>query len=141
MAGGVPEPTRGDASSSRSWPSDWATFSSTRGPVSTDPTSVVAGGAGAPRTLLAPLQVELFSTCYATANPAFDSWIFLMVWRVFLHRAANSGSPEAPVISTSGSLPTEESEENSASSSAGWRSSAGAASSFPVSPSGRGAGD
>jgi hypothetical protein len=45
------------------------------------------------------------------------------------------------VISTSGSLPTEESEENSASSSAGWRISAGAAASFPGSPSGRGAGD
>ena len=64
-----------------------------------------------------------------------------MVLRVFLFRAADCGGPEAPVISTSGSLPTEESEENSASSSAGWRSSAGAAASFPGSPSGRGAGD
>ena len=105
-----------------------------------DATSVVAGGADAPRTLLAPLRVELFSACCAAANPAFDSWIFLTARRVFLPRAADGGGPEAPVISTSGSLPTEESKENSASSSLGWRSSAGAAASFPGSPSGRGAG-
>ena len=64
-----------------------------------------------------------------------------MTRRVFLPRVTDGGGPEAPVISTSGSLPTEESEENSASSSAGWRSSAGVAASFPGSPSGRGAGD
>ena len=113
----------------------------TRGPVSADPTSVVAEGADAPRTLLAPLRVELFSAYCAAANPAFDSWIFLTARRVFLPRAADGGGPEAPVIYTSGSLPTEESEENLASSSADWRSSAGAAASFPGSPSGRGAGD
>ena len=64
-----------------------------------------------------------------------------MVWRVFLLGAADDGDLEAPVISTSDSLPTEESEENSISSSAGWRSSVGAAASLPGSPSGRGAGD
>ena len=63
-----------------------------------------------------------------------------MARRVFLLGAATVGGPEAPVISTSDSLPTEESEENSI-SSAGWRSSAGAAASLPGSPSGRGAGD
>ena len=94
-----------------------------------------------PRTLLARFRVELLSVCCAAANPAFNSWIFLMARRDFLLRAADGGSPEAPVISTSGSLPTEESEENSASSSASWRSSAGAAASFPGSPSGREAGD
>ena len=61
-----------------------------------------------------------------------------MVRHIFLPRVANGGGPEAPVISTSGSLPTE---ENSACSSAGWHSSAGAAVSFPGSPSGREAGD
>ena len=79
----------------------------------------MAGGADALWTLLAPLRVELFSACCAAANPAFDSWIFLTVRHVFLPRTADGGGPEAPMISTSGSLPTEESEENSASSSAG----------------------
>ena len=94
-----------------------------------------------PRTLLIPFWVELLSVCCAAANPAFDSRIFLMVWHVFLLRVVGGSGPEAPVISTSGSLPTEESEENSVSSSAGWCSSARAAASFPRSPSGRGAGD
>ena len=94
-----------------------------------------------PRTLLVPFRVELLNVCCTAANPAFDSWIFLTARRFFLLRVADGGGPEAPVISTSGSLPTEESEENSASSSAGWRISAGAAASFPGSPSSRGAGD
>ena len=102
---------------------------------------MVAGGADAPQTFLAPFRVELLSVCCAAANPAFDSWIFLTVRCVFLPRAADSGGPEVLMISTSGSLPTEESEENSASSSAGWRSSAGVAASFLGSPSGRGARD
>ena len=75
------------------------------------------------------MGVKLLSDLCATVNPAF------------LLGAADDGSPEAPVMSTSDSLPTEELEENSASSSAGWCSSAGAVVSFPGSPSGRGAGD
>ena len=98
-------------------------------------------GADAPRTLLAPFRVELLNDCCAAANPAFDSWIFLTVRRVFLLRAADGGGPEAPVISTSGSLPTEESEENSAFSSASSQSLAGEAAFFSGSPSGRGVGD
>ena len=98
-------------------------------------------GTDAPRNLLAPFQVELLSVCCTADNPAFESWIFLTVRRIFLLRAADGGGPEAPVISTSGSLPMEESEENLASSSASWCSSAGAAASFPGSPSSRGAGD
>ena len=94
-----------------------------------------------PRTLLVPLRVEILSVCCAATNPAFDSGIFFTAQRVFLLGAADDSGPEAPVISTSDSLPTEESEENSISSSAGWRSSAGAAASFPGSPSCRGAGD
>ena len=69
-------------------------------------------------------------------------WSFLWALAfVFLLGAADDGGHEAPVISTSDSLPTEESEENSTSSSASWHSSVGAAASFPGSPSGRGAGD
>ena len=132
---------RGGVTSPRSWPSTWAASFSAWGPADTDPISAVAGGADAPRTLLAPFRVELLSVSCAAANPAFNSWIFLMAQHVFLLRAVDGGSLEAPVISTSGSLPTEELEENSASSSAGWRSSVGAAASFPGSPSGRGAGD
>ena len=101
----------------------------------------MTGGADAPRTLLAPFRVELLSVYCAAANSAFDSWIFLMARRVFLLRAADGGGPESPVISTSGSLPMEESEENSASSTAGWRNSTVAAASYTGSPSGRGAGD
>ena len=102
---------------------------------------MVAGGANAPRTLLAPFRVELLSVYCTAADPAFNSWIFLMARRDFLLRAADGSGLEAPVTSTSGSLPMEESEENSASSSAGWRSSAGAAASFRGSLSGGGAGD
>ena len=91
--------------------------------------------------MLVPLRVELLSDCCTTINPAFNSGIFLTGRCVFLLGAADDGGPEAPVISTSDSLPTEDSEENSISSSAGWRSSAGAAASFPGSPSGREAGD
>ena len=83
----------------------------------------MAGGADAPRTLLAPFQVELLNVCCAATNLAFDSWIFLMARRVFLLRAADGGGPEAAVISTSGSLPM------------------GAAASLPGSPLGRGVGD
>ena len=101
----------------------------------------MAGGADVPRTLLVPFWVELLSVSCAAANPAFDSGIFLTARHVFLLKAADGGGLEAPVISTSDSLPMEESEENSASSSAGWRSSAGAAASFLGSPSGRRAGD
>ena len=61
--------------------------------------------------------------------------------RIFLFRAAAVGGLEVLVISTSDSLPTEESEENSISSSAGLCSSAGAADSLSGSPSGTGAGD
>ena len=86
------------------------------------------------------MGVELLSDLCAAVNPAFDSRIFLTVRRVFLLEAAEDGGPEAPVISTSDSLPTEES-ENSISSSTDWRSSAGAGASLPGSPSGRGAGD
>ena len=129
---------RGSITSPRSWPSTWAASFSTWGLVDANPTSAVVGGADAPQTLLAPFRVELLCVCCTTANPAFDSWIFLMGWHVFVLKAADGGGPEAPVISTSGSLPTE---ENSASSSAGWRSSAGAVASFPGSPSSRGARD
>ena len=101
----------------------------------------MAGGADAPRTLLVPLWVELLSDYCAAANPAFDSEIFFMARCVFLLGAADDGGPEAPVISTSDSLPLEESEDNSTSSSTGWRSSAGAVASLPGSPSGRGQGD
>jgi hypothetical protein len=65
------------------------------------------------------LRVELFSDCCAALNPAFDSGIFFTAQRVFLLGATDDGGPEAPVISISDSLPTEESEENSISSSAG----------------------
>jgi len=95
----------------------------------------VAGGAYAPRTLLVPSGVELLSDLCPTVNPAFGSGIFFMARHVFLFRAAEVGGPEVPVISTSDSLPTEESEENSLSSSAGM------AISLLGSPSGRGAGD
>ena len=61
--------------------------------------------------------------------------------RIFLFRAAAVGGLEVLVISTSDSLPTEESEENSISSSAGLCSSVGVAASLPGSPSCRGAGD
>ena len=69
--------------------------------------------------MLVPLRVELLSDCCTTINPAFNSGIFFMARLDFLLGAANDGGPEAPVISTSDSLPTEESEENSTSSSAG----------------------
>ena len=118
-AGGVPESARGGVTPLRSWPRTWAASFSTWGPADADATSAVAGVDDAPRTLLAPFRVELLSVCCAAANPAFNSLIFLMAWRVFLFRAADGGGPEAPVISTSGSLPMEESEVNSASSSAG----------------------
>ena len=91
--------------------------------------------------MLVPLWVELLSDCCAAANPAFDSVTFFMARHVFLLGAADDGGPEALVISTSDSLPTEESEENSTSSFADWCSSAGAAASLPGSPSGRGVGD
>jgi hypothetical protein len=71
--------------------------------------------------MLVSLQVELLSDFCATVNPAFDSGIFLTVRRVFLLGVADDGGPEAPVISTSDSLPTEESDENSFSSSVGWQ--------------------
>ena len=71
--------------------------------------------------MLVPLRVELLSDCCTTINPAFDSGIFLTGRCVFLLGATDDGGPEAPVISTSDSLPTEESEENSISSSAGWQ--------------------
>ena len=87
------------------------------------------------------MGVELLSDLYATVKPAFDSGIFIMMRCVFLLRAAEVGGPEVSVISTSDSLPTEESEENSMSSSVGWRSSAGVVISLPGSPSGRGVGD
>jgi len=87
------------------------------------------------------LEVELLSDLCATVNPTFGSGIFFMARHVFLFRAAEVGGPEVPVISTFDSLPTEESEENSLSSSAGWHSSAGMAVSLLGSPSGRGAGD
>jgi len=101
----------------------------------------VAGGADAPRTLLVPLGVELLSDLCATVNPAFDSGIFFTARHVFLFGAAEVGGPDVPVISTSDSLPIEESEENSLSSFASWRSSAAMAVSLLGSPSGRGAGD
>ena len=87
------------------------------------------------------MRVELLSALCAAVNPAFNSGIFFTARSVFLLEAAKDSGPEAPVISTSDSLPMEESVENSISSSAGWRSSAGAAASFPGYPSGRGAGD
>ena len=68
--------------------------------------------------MLVPLGVELLSDLCAAVNPAFDSRIFLTVRRVFLLEAAEDGGPEAPVISTSDSLSSEESEDNSTSSSA-----------------------
>ena len=91
--------------------------------------------------MLVPLGVELLNDLCAAVNPVFDSGIFFMAWHIFLLGEAEVGGPEAPVISTSDSLPMEELEENSVSSSAGWRSSTGAAVSLPGSPSGRGAGD
>jgi hypothetical protein len=72
--------------------------------------------------LLVPLQVELLVDCCAAVNPTFDSRILLTARCAFLLGAADEGGPEAPVISTFDSLPTEESEDNSISSSAGWRS-------------------
>ena len=87
------------------------------------------------------MWVKLPSARCAAVNPAFDSRIFFTARHVFLLGAADDGGPEAPVISTSDSLPLEESEENSTSSSTGWRSSAGAVASLPGSPSGRGQGD
>ena len=68
--------------------------------------------------MLVPLQVELFNDYCTAVNPAFDSGIFFMARRIFLLGAADDSGPEAPVISTSDSLPTEESEENSICSSA-----------------------
>ena len=100
----------------RSWPSPWAASFSIWGLADVDLTPAVAGGADAPQTLLVPLVVELLSDLCTAVNPAFDSGIFLTVRRVFLLEAAEDGGPEAPVISTSDSLPTEESEENSISS-------------------------
>ena len=91
--------------------------------------------------MLVPLGIELLNDLYAVVNPAFDSGIFFTARRIFLLGAAEVGGPEAPMISTSDSLPMEELEENSVSSSAGWCSSTGAAVSLPGSPSGRGAGD
>ena len=98
-------------------------------------------GSPGSQTLLVPLGVELLNDLCAAVNPAFDSRIFFMVRRVFLLGAAEVGGLKAPVIFTSDSLPTEESEDNSISSSIGWRNSAGTAVSLPGSPSGRGAGD
>ena len=111
------------------------------GSADADPTPVVAGGADAPRTLLVPLGVELLSNLCVAINPAFDSEIFLTAWHVFLFGAAEGGGPEVLVISTSDLLPMEELEENSISSSASLRSSAGAATSLPGSPTGRGVGE
>jgi hypothetical protein len=87
------------------------------------------------------LGVELLSDLYAAVKPAFDSGIFFTMRCTFLLGAAEVGGPEVSVLSTSDSLPTEESEENSMSSSVGWRSSAGVVISLPGSPSGRGVGD
>ena len=69
--------------------------------------------------MLVTLRVELLSDCCAAASLAFDRGIFT-AWSVFLLGASDDGGPEASVISTSDSLPMEESEENSISSSAGW---------------------
>jgi hypothetical protein len=68
----------------------------------------VARGADIPRTLLVPFRVELLSVCCAATNPAFNKEIFLMARHIFLLREADGGGPEAPVISTFGSLTTEE---------------------------------
>jgi hypothetical protein len=75
--------------------------------------------------LLVPLGVELLSDLCAIVNPVFHSGIFFTAQNIFLLGVTDEGTPEAPVISTSDSLPTEESEENSISSSADWRSSVG----------------
>jgi len=82
---------------------------STWGLAKTNPTPAVTGGVDATRTLLAHLGVELLNDCSATVNPAFDSGIFLVMRRVFLFGVAVVSGPEASVISTSDSLPTEES--------------------------------
>ena len=87
------------------------------------------------------MGVELLTDRCAAVNPTFDSGIFFTVRCVFILGAAAVGGPEAPVISASDSLTTEESGENSMSSSAGWCSSAGVAISLPGSPLGRGARD
>ena len=100
-----------------------------------------SGGADAPRTLPAPLQGELLSDLCNAVNPAFDSGIFFTARRVFLLGLVAVGGPEAPVISTSDSLLTEESEENSSLSFAGFRSSASSAVSLLGPPSGRRVGD
>jgi hypothetical protein len=57
--------------------------------------------------LLVLLRVKLLSNCCAAVNPTFDSGVFLTARCVFLLGAADDGGPEAPVISTSDSLPTE----------------------------------
>ena len=98
-------------------------------------------GSPGSQTLLVPLGVELLNDLCAAVNPAFDSRIFFMMRRVFLLGAAEVGGLKAPVIFTSDSLPTEESEENSAFSSASSQSLAGEAAFFSGSPSGRGVGD
>ena len=110
---------RGGVTSPCGWPCPWAASLSALELADVDPTIAVAWGADSPRTLLAPLGVELLSDLCAAVNPAFDSGIFFTARRVFLLGAAEDGGPEAPVISTSDSLPTEESEEKSISSSAG----------------------
>ena len=51
----------------------WAASFSAWGLADADPTSAVAGGADAPRTLLVPLGVELLSNLCTAVNPAFDS--------------------------------------------------------------------
>ena len=101
----------------------------------------MSGGTDAPRTLLAPLGVELLVAHSATVNPAYESGIFFTVRRIFLLGPVAVCGPDASVISTSDSLPMEESEENSISSPACSLSPAGPAIYFTGSPSGRGAGD
>jgi len=71
------------------------------------------GGAYAPRTLLAPLGMELLSDRFATVNPTFESEIHFTARRDFILGPAAAVGPKALVISTSDSLTTEESEENS----------------------------
>jgi hypothetical protein len=93
------------------------------------PYSSSDGGADAPRTLLAPLGMELLSDRFAIVNPAFESGIHFTTRHNFILGPAAAVGPEALVISTSDSLPTEESEENSSSSPAGSHSSVGLAAS------------
>ena len=80
------------------------------------------------------MGVELLTDHCAAVNPAFDSGIFFTMRCVFLLGAAAVGGPEALVISTFDSLPTEESEANSIPSSAGLCSSVGAAVPFQDPP-------